>query len=240
MLAGRKKYAEESATATVESIPKDYLKIPGGMGNYIQYIYMTPVLVDVRFGNWSELLKRPKPADELIYANVLYHFGTGIASARTADFGKAQSHLDALRVLLKDSVLQSPFAPFSSAIEGATVAEQLLAGVIAQTRNLHPAAIMAFRDAVTREANMIYTEPRDWMLNPRHFLGAEFLDRKMWTEAIRVFEDDLKVNNENGWALFGMATALRGQNKQSEAARMMDRFKKSFLQSEIKLTSPVF
>src|SRR5205814_3631640 len=52
MLAGRSAYSKLSAKQTVESIAKDYLSLPGALGNAMQYIYMTPTLVDVRFGNW--------------------------------------------------------------------------------------------------------------------------------------------------------------------------------------------
>ncbi|HEY6505162.1 MAG TPA: hypothetical protein VIZ28_14395, partial [Chitinophagaceae bacterium] len=90
MLAGRSAYSVTSAVETVNSIPKDYLSIPGALGNYIQYIYSTPVLVDIRFGRWNELLNRPKPDASQLYSNVLYHFGRGMALAQQSKFMEAR------------------------------------------------------------------------------------------------------------------------------------------------------
>ena len=240
MLAGRKKYAAESAKATMESIPADYLKIPGGMGNYLQYIYMTPVLSDVRFGNWKEIMAREKPADEMVYANVIYSFGKGVAASKLNLKDEARNYLSTLQELLKHPVLQEPFAPFSSAIEGASVAEQLLIGIIARSEGKNAEAIAAFRKAVEREKNMIYTEPRDWMLNPRHFLGEVLLNQKKWQEALMVFDEDLKVNSDNGWALYGKATAYKGLNKALLHTQSMQKFRKAFKEADIQLIAPVF
>ena len=79
MLAGRSGYSTWAAKETVKSIQKDYLLMPGALGNYIQYIYMTPVFVNVRFGNWDDLLSMPPPDPSMVYANILYHFGRGMA-----------------------------------------------------------------------------------------------------------------------------------------------------------------
>ena len=52
MLAGQYKNSIDAANETKANIPADYLSIPAPMGNYVQYIYMTPVLAFVRFGKW--------------------------------------------------------------------------------------------------------------------------------------------------------------------------------------------
>ncbi len=63
MLAGRSGYSSQSAKETANSIPADYLSIPGALGSYIQYVHMTTILVDVRFGNWNVLLY-PQPGKD--------------------------------------------------------------------------------------------------------------------------------------------------------------------------------
>src|SRR6188474_1337108 len=84
MLLGNYKTAEAAAFETRNSIPADYLSIPAPLGNVVQYIYMTPVLVYVRFGKWDEILQQPKPNASQVYATILYHFGRGMAfSARS-------------------------------------------------------------------------------------------------------------------------------------------------------------
>ena len=240
MLEGRSGYSVKSASEVVNSIPKDYLAFPGAMGNYVQYIYMTPVLVDIRFGRWNELLNRPKPQEDRVYANVLYHFGRGVAWANQSNFPKAREERDQMLRWMKDSSLHIPFSPFSAAIEGAKVAEKLLSCTIALQENNYTAAIAYFEEASKIEETMVYNEPRDWILNPRHYLGNALLKAGKWKEAEKNFQRDLNNNNENGWALWGLYQSLAGQHKKAEGAKVLARFKKAFSKADIKITGPVF
>jgi tetratricopeptide (TPR) repeat protein len=239
MLAGRKDYSVQSAIATMNSIAKDYLAIPDALGNYIQYIYMTPVLVDIRFGRWDELLNRQQPDASQVYANVLYHFGKGMAYSYTNNLDAAGKELDMMREFMKDSSLHIPLSPFSAAIEGANVAEQLLLGTIHEQRKLYDGAIRHFAIADSIETHMVYNEPRDWILSPKHYLGNVYLRVGKWKEAETIFLKDLKYNSENGWALYGLYKALMGQNKKTEADKVMIRFKKAFEKADIKLEGSV-
>ncbi|MBL7740410.1 MAG: tetratricopeptide repeat protein [Chitinophagaceae bacterium] len=240
MLGGMLAYSIRSAKETVESIPKDYLGIPGAMGNYVQYIYMTPVLVDIRFGRWTEILNRPQPEASMIYVNVLYHFSKGMAYAYQKNMTEASKELDLMREFMKDSSLNIPLSPFSAAIEGAMVAEQLLLGVIHEQRKLYDGAIRHFKMADSIEQNMVYNEPRDWILNPKHYLGNAYVLAGRYKEAEQAFLDDLKYNNENGWALYGLYQSLSGQKKKGEADKAMIRFRKAFDKTDSKISSSVF
>lgn len=240
MLEGRSVYSVKSASELVNSIPNDYLVFPGAMGNYVQYIYLTPVLVDIRFGRWNELLNRPKPQEDMMYANVLYHFGRGMAFARQSKLPDARHEMEQMLRRMQDSSLNIPFTPFSPAIEGAKVAEKLLSGTIALQENDFTSAITYFEEASKIEETMIYNEPRDWILNPRHYLGNALLKTGKWKEAEKNFLRDLNNNNENGWALLGLYKSLAGQNKKAEARKVLARFKKAFSKSDVMITGPVF
>ncbi|MBC7946339.1 MAG: hypothetical protein H7Y42_00555 [Chitinophagaceae bacterium] len=240
MLAGRSVYSTTAAMETMNSIPKDYLLTTGALGNYIQYIYMTPVMVDIRFGKWDDLLKREKPAASNVYANVLHLFGRGMAFAGQSKLAEARESLREMNGLLKDSSLLPPLSPFSAAIDGAMVAENLLSGTIALKEKNYGTALASFQKAVELEENMVYNEPRDWMLNPRQYLGNALLKAGRWLDAEKAFRNDMKVNNENGWALFGLSRSLDAQNRKAEAAKLYTRFMKAFAKADVKLSGPVF
>ncbi|MES1216648.1 MAG: hypothetical protein ABUT20_14125, partial [Bacteroidota bacterium] len=240
MLAGRMKYSLNSAAETMNSIPKDYLAAPAPFGNAAQYVYMTPMLVDIRFGRWDELLNRPKPDTTLIYASVLYHFGRGMAFSYKQNHDAASKELDLMREFMKDSSLSIPLSPFSSVMEGAKVAEQLLLGVIHEQRKLFDGAIQHFMLADSIEANMVYNEPRDWILSPKHYLGNAYLKTGRWKEAETIFLKDLKYNNENGWALFGLYQSLIEQKKKIKADEVLIRFHKAFEKADVKISGSVF
>jgi tetratricopeptide (TPR) repeat protein len=240
MLAGRSGYSTKSAKETVNSIPADYLQIPGALGNYIQYIHMTPTLVDVRFGKWNNLLSATQPASSLNYANILWQFGRGMAYVQRSMMSEAKSALAQLQDRMKDTMLMIPLSPFSAAIDGAIVAENILIGTIAVKEKRYSDAIAAFEEAVVTEENMVYNEPRDWMLNPRQYLGNAYLKAGRIKEAKETFHQDLKNNAENGWSLFGLWQALTKEKKTAEAAKMLARFRKAFAKADVKLYGAVF
>jgi len=239
MMEGDSAYSTRSAGETAKSIPADYLAMPGPLGNYMQYIYMTPVLVHVRFGNWNALLSMQQPGKTQVYANVLYHFGRGMARAHTLQHNEARHELAMMKQLMKDSSLKVPMIPFSAVIEGCTVAENLLTGSIALSEKKYTDAITAFSKAVMTEDSMVYTEPRDWMLSPKHYLGQAYLQAGKFALARQVFQNDLDYNNENGWALFGLYKALLLEKKKAAAQQTLNRFKKAFSKADIILQHPV-
>ena len=119
-------------------------------------------------------------------------------------------------------------------------AESILSGTIALNENRNADAITAFKKAVTTDENMVYNEPRDWVLNPKHYLGNAYLEKKDGLNAEKVFRKDLLNNNDNGWALYGLHKALLLQKKSAEAAKVLAKFKVAFNKSDVKITSPVF
>jgi len=240
MLLGNYKIAEAAAFETRNSIPADYLSFPAPMGSYVQYIYMTPVLVYVRFGKWNELLQQAQPAASQVYANILYHFGRGMALSAQSRMAEAKHELEEIKTLVSDTSLLIPFAPFSPAIDGAVIAQKLLSGSIALKEGKRNDAIIDYSEAVNVEQNMVYNEPRDWLLNPKHYLGKAQLADGDGFNAEKTFMADLKNNNENGWSLFGLNKALLMQNKFNDAAQVLARFKLAFNKSDIKIQSPAY
>jgi TolA-binding protein len=90
------------------------------------------------------------------------------------------------------------------------------------------------------EQKMIYNEPRDWLLNPKHWLGKAYLVAGDGSNAEKTFNADLQNNNNNGWALYGLNKALLMQKKYNEAAPALTRYKKAFGKADINILSPVY
>jgi tetratricopeptide (TPR) repeat protein len=202
-------------------------------------VYHVPVLAQIRFAKWEELLQLKQPAKEQVYANILVAFGKGMALANTGKLNEAKVQLQQMQEWMKDSVLQIPFTPFSPAIDGAVVAEHLLKGTIALKENKLTDAIAAFKIAAATEEMMVYNEPHDWLLNPKHYYGDALLKAKKGKEAQAVFEKDLLNNAENGWALMGLYQSLLLQHKIKEAAAVKARFEKAFKAADVKIEGAV-
>ena len=240
MLAGNYKISEAAAIETRNSIPADYLSMTAPVGNVLQYIHMTPVFNQIRFGKWDEILKEPQPGKTHVYSNVLYHFARSVAYSRKNDRGAASNELDAMREFMKDSSLSVPMTPFSAPSVGAEVAHMLLLGVIHEDKKLLDGAIRYYKKADSIETKMVYNEPRDWLLSPKHYLGNAYLAAGDGANAAKTFIADLKNNSENGWALYGLYKALLLQKKNTEATKVLARYKIAFAKADIKIIAPVY
>ncbi|MEJ7681080.1 MAG: tetratricopeptide repeat protein [Segetibacter sp.] len=95
------------------------------------------------------------------------------------------------------------------------------------------------KEAADKEDGMLYNEPKDWLLPARHFLGHALLKAKKYTEAVKVYKEDLKINPNNGWALTGLAEALIKQGKKKMAMEVQRQAKAALERSDVQISSSV-
>ena len=120
------------------------------------------------------------------------------------------------------------------------IATETLAGEIAAEQGKYPEAISHLETAVRLQDALAYTEPDDWHYPVRHSSAAVLMQAGRPAEAETVYWDDLSRHPKNGWALFGLAEAMRKQGK-TEAAKAIDAdFQQAWAKSDIKLTSSRF
>jgi hypothetical protein len=235
MMAGRYQLAHESAMDIQEAVDTSMLSLAPPLGNGVQYIYMTPVLVNIHFGKWDSILATKAPAEGHVYARILDHFARGAAYAGKQNTPKAKEELANLEALLNEPSLAMPMGPFSPPLDGAKVAAALLQGMIARAEGKIPEAIGHFNQAVALEEAMIYNEPRDWILNPKQYLGAAYLAAKQWQNAENTFKRDLNQNVQNVWSLYGLLEALQQQQKKTEANIIKKQLEIAQKESDIKM-----
>ncbi|MBS1664890.1 MAG: hypothetical protein JST68_27835 [Bacteroidetes bacterium] len=238
---GRYANAIKASIDTRNSFDSSWLSFPDFMGTYIQYIYMTPLLTQVRFGKWDDIIADKPISPNYIYADIITHYARGIAFARKGQLTEAEQELTALQHDTTSPQLLAPAPNYSNpGINGAHVAERILAGVIAESHNNLPAAITALQKAVEYEDAMIYDEPKDWQQPARQFLGNILLKANKYKEAETAFREDLRLNPKNGWSYTGLATALSKQGRTAEANTVQAQATKAFSRSDMKITTAVF
>ncbi|MEO5682728.1 MAG: tetratricopeptide repeat protein [Chitinophagaceae bacterium] len=238
---GRFADAMKASIDARNSFDSSWLSLPDYMGIFIQYFYMTPWLTQTRFGKWDEMLKEPAVSPGYVYANLLWHYGRGLAFARKHNFEQAQQALNAVQAGLKSGQLKAPAPSYANpGINGALVAEKILLGVIAEEQNQFREATLQLKAAVSLEDSMIYNEPRDWVHPARQYLGSVLLKDKKFEEAAEAFKADLKINPNNGWSLTGLATALAKQGKKKESQAIAKRAAKAFERTDMPHPQPVF
>jgi tetratricopeptide (TPR) repeat protein len=165
-------------------------------------------LVLVRFGRFEEVDSLgPRPANELSAG--MWDFAHGYAALRRGDVATARALLERLQ----NASVTSKSMFRTHRVGGLLgVAAGILDGEIALTGGDVTGAITAFHRAAAHDGSSIDdTEPLPFSV--RHWLGAALIQAKRFSEAERVYREDLGRHPHNGWALLGLQQALRGQGK---------------------------
>jgi len=238
---GRFKDAMVSSIDCKNSFDSSWQSIPDYLGVFVQYVYMTPYLTLIRFGKWDDILHTPENPAGHVYANLLWHYGRGLAFARKHDFDNAGKQLDTVSRLLTIGQLKAPAPSYANpAIAGAELAKKILEGVIAEEQDDLTGSIALLTTAVALEDSMIYNEPKDWVHPVRQYLGNVLLKAKKYTAAAGIYQEDLAINPNNGWSLTGLAVALSKQGQKEKALKARQQAAKAFSKSGKEIIHSVF
>ena len=240
-MEGRYKHSMKIAADCSNSFDSTMQDTPDYIGIFIQYVYMTPLLTQIRFGRWDDILKTTQPPAAHIYANLLWHYGAGLAYARKHDFSNAANELTTINNEMSNQQLKAPAPSYANpGIAGAEVAATILEGVIAEEKSDYSKSIAALQHAVVLEDSMVYNEPKDWVHPARQYLGNVYCKAKKFAAAEKVYRQDLVINPNNGWSLTGLAIALSGQAKNEAAIKVKARAAKAFAKADMPVPHSVF
>lgn len=229
-MAGRSAQAIEAADTLTSKVNLDAARQVGMLQEMLPYY----VLTLTTFGKWDEVLAAPLPPDDIRFSYAMAQYARGVAHAAKAEWADAQAALDT--VTASDAA-----TPQGS--EGKTalsIAVQALSGEIAVRRGDLATGITHFEEAVKIEDAGLYFEPPKWYYPVRHSLGAVLLKAGRSVEAEKVYREDLRRFPENGWALFGLAQALRAQGRKDDAAAIEARFRNAWPDADVTLTASRF
>ncbi|MGQ0384858.1 MAG: hypothetical protein ACT4UP_09305 [Gammaproteobacteria bacterium] len=236
-MAGSSAVAIEAARTTGEKTSDPELMRMAGF-EAMQNFASTPLLADVRFGRWEQVVAAPKPADDLPYMQALWHYGQGMAAVAQGRIDDARGHHEALVKSAADPAIEKMMAwDRYSLIDGVKVAERFVAAELARAAKDHGAAIAALEQAVAIEDTLLYDEPPAWHWPVRQALGAELLAAGKPKQAEQAYRDELVRNPENGWSLHGLERALRAQGRKAEADEVAARFKAAWANADFALDS---
>jgi tetratricopeptide (TPR) repeat protein len=234
---GQSKIAIDAAKKTAQSVPDAAVKeLP-----VLQTFKMVPDFALVRFGKWDEVLALPPPMEGL-FGKGIRHYARGMAYTRKNDYDAASKELAALQKIAVDPQLIATPSSMSMNLADSVlrIAVEVLSGELAAAQKHYDEAIAHLDRAVRYHDSMIYTEPDDWHYPVRHSLGAVLIQAGRPGEAETVYWDDLRRNPKNGWALFGLAQALRAQGKEDQAKAAEADFKAAWASADVTLTASRF
>jgi tetratricopeptide (TPR) repeat protein len=228
-MEGRLATSKRAASDLVKHVAP-HLKM---MQNMIEGWLPTPVEILVRFRQWNDLLKLPAP-DKTHHAEMaMWNFGRGMALAATGRRAEAEAERRAMDAAIglvpKDYLIG--LNPASAVL---AIADKMLDARIAEAKGDRRTAAALLQETVKLEDALAYDEPPSWYIPARESLGRVLLASGDAAGAERVFRAELAMHPNSGRALFGLAEALRKQNKSAEA-RSMAKFADAWKYADVKL-----
>jgi tetratricopeptide (TPR) repeat protein len=229
-MAGRSAMAIEASNTLTSKVNVDVARQVGMLQEMLPY----HVLTLTTFGRWDDVLAQPLPPSDIRLSYALAQYARGVAFAAKGQWTDAEAALGTVKEINAATPAEA------DAKTALSIAERALTGEIAARRGDVNAAIAQFREAVTIEDAGLYFEPPKWYYPIRHSLGAALLKAGQNREAEEIYQQDLHRFPENGWALFGLAQALRAQGKSKEAAAAEGRFRKAWAGADVTLVASRF
>jgi tetratricopeptide (TPR) repeat protein len=229
-MAGQSAQAIEASKTLTSKINVDVARQVGMLQEMLPYHTLTLVT----FGKWDDVLAEKLPPADIRFSYAMAYYARGVAHAAKQQWAEAQAPLDTVTAI---NAATPDGADSKTAL---SIAVHALTGEIATRRGDLDAGITHFREAIKIEDAGLYFEPPKWYYPVRHSLGAVLLKAGKNAEAEQAYREDLKRFPENGWALFGLAQALKAQGKDAEAARVDARFRKAWADADVTLVASRF
>ncbi len=199
-----------------------------------------PWLVLKIFGKWDELLSLEPAHQGTPYLDGIWSYAVGSAHLAKGNTDAAAAELAKLKTIAEAPNADEYRVGATPASAVLKLAAYGLQGELLMAQGKLTAAIAAFRAGVAIEDENNYTEPPDWAQPMRHYLGAALLQAQQPEAAETVYRRDLRWNQNNGWALFGLYQALSAQNKDREAAEIYRQWQAAWVAADVTISSSHF
>ena len=233
-LEGNSNWALMGADKLAERIHPDIMEEPGW--STLQHFYMIPYFVEVKFGEWDRILAREQ--QDLLYPEAISRYARGMAYLGKKDIPKAKAELEKLEVLAQDERLKDLTIWQINSLETIVdIARKVLKGEILASEGNYHESIELLTQAVALEDGLNFQEPPDWFFSVRHTLGAVQIEAGDYADAVKTFEEDLKVLPKNGWAQHGLRLAYQNLNDREMVNQLDEDLARSWATADVEITT---
>jgi hypothetical protein len=229
---GNYKTASDAAWSMANSIKGDAVMVRGG-----QKRVSAPWLVLKIFGKWDELLALNPAHQGTPYLDGIWSYAIGSAYLAKNNMRAAKVELEKLKAIADAPNADEYRVGATPASAVLKLAAFGLEGEVLMAQGDLEGAIRAFTAGVEIEDQNNYTEPPDWAQPMRHYLGAALLKANQPEAAEAVYRRDLRWNQNNGWALFGLHQALIAQGKSREAEAVHAEWQAAWAMADVSLSA---
>ena len=229
---GNYKTASDAAWRMANRIKSSAVRVRGG-----QKRASAPWLVLKIFGKWDELLSLTPAHQGTPYLDGIWSYSVGSAYLAKGNLSAARNELGKLQTIANAPNADEYRVGATPASAVLKLAAFGLEGEVLMAQGDVQGAIRVFQAGVAIEDQNNYTEPPDWAQPMRHYLGAALLKAAQPAAAEAVYRRDLRWNQNNGWALFGLHQALVAQGKSSEAEQIYREWQTAWTYADVELTA---
>lgn len=235
-LEGDSKTAIDAALKSSQKPPDSLLNVCGY--ETLQHFAVIPLYAYVTFGKWDEILKYPEPQDDRPYMQAVWRYARAMAFIAKNNLSAAEKEISILKEFTNNkSIEELSIWGINSAGILVNIAYEISSGELAAKKKNYTEAIFHLTKAVEFEDQLRYDEPPTWFYPCRQNLGAVLIEAGKFTEAEKVYRENLSEIPDNGWGLYGLHQALIKQNKLNEADEIEKKFNEAWKYSDIKLNS---
>jgi hypothetical protein len=194
-----------------------------------------------RFGRFDALRAAPRPQPAHPYTDGVWHATRGIARLRGGDATGARADLAAAQALARQPGLDKALLKETNRLSVLlAIAVDALDAELAAVDGDTARALTAARRAAALEDGLERDEPPAWHVPARHTQGALELAAGRPGDAEATFRADLARRPANGFALAGLAAALRAQGRAADAAAIDAERARAFAHADLPLDAARF
>jgi tetratricopeptide (TPR) repeat protein len=227
---GRYAEAKQAALEMVQNVGDADLEM-----QMLEGFLLYPLMVDLRFQRWDEILKTPAPRAERQLLRAFWQCARAMAlvgQGKLPDAAAEQQQFEGLRTTIPAASL---YLLNNKASDMLALAAATLEAQLAWIRGERAQSIQAWRRAVALEATLQYDEPPPWFYPAQESLGAALLRNGQAREAAAVFRTAMEKRPRDGRLLFGLWQSLLAQKRESEAVLVEHQFQTAWKDATVKL-----
>ena len=234
-MEGRSKLSIDSALKVSKYVRVEQIKqIP-----FLEFFHTIPLLSYVRFAKWDKVFSYERPDDDFKFSNSIFNYALSVAHAANGNLLEANRFQSMILNDIESEEVNAMVMAGHPTKSLMKIASLLASGSIDMYSSKYSEAIASFKEAVTIQDTLPYTEPPFWYYPTRQTLGHALLMNKSFEEAALVFERDLKDYPRNGWSYFGLHVAENELNNQEESIEALNKFKEIWGRADISINSSI-
>ena len=206
---------------------------------FLEFFHTIPLLSYVRFAKWDKVFSYERPDDDFKFSNSIFNYALSVAHAANGNSLEANRFQSMILNDIESEEVNAMVMAGHPTKSLMKIASLLASGSIDMYSSRYSEAIASFKEAVTIQDTLPYTEPPFWYYPTRQTLGHALLMNKSFEDAALVFERDLKDYPRNGWSYFGLHIAENELNNQEESIEALNKFKEIWGRADISINSSI-